>query len=330
MIIPSYNYAEYLPGRIESVLNQTYRDFEVIVIDDASSDASPQIISRYLNDRRIRAVFREQNSGNLFRNWNLGVEMAGGEYIWIAESDDLADERFLEMMIISLDRYPSAGLAYCQSLMVDKNGKIAGSMLDHTADLDAERWTRSWVNSGKDECARFLVFKNTIPNASAVLFRKRTYLEAGGADESVRYGNDWLTWVSMLQISDVCYVHEPLNFYRCHSGSVREKMDLTENEIMGSYMVLGYILSRQELDTRVKKRVFRYRVANWVNIYYRGRKDVNRVTNREIFRLVRSFDRMIFFRYTGEWLAYPFRVGLAKCRSLALKFKRIITNRRSK
>jgi glycosyltransferase involved in cell wall biosynthesis len=325
VVVPNYNYAAFLRERLDSILNQTYSDFEVILIDDASTDSSLQIISGYLADRRIQTVFRKENSGNLFKNWNLGVRMARGEYVWIAEADDHADSRFLEILVKQLDENPAAGLAYCQSYKVDENGNILGSMLDYTGDLDNKRWEKSFINNGKDECSRYMVFKNTIPNASAVLFRKRIYIRAGYADESIYYGNDWLTWIFMMQISDVAFVCEHLNFYRCHPESVREEMDLTEHEIMGSYLVLKFILSHQELDRQIKKRVYRYRVRAWVNIFFRGRKRFDRTLTRKIFNLVRPFDKLIYFRFFREFLLYPLRIALAKLRSLGMKLKKIFS-----
>ena len=321
VIVPNYNYADYLPRRLDSIREQTFRDFEVLVIDDASSDSSPEIISRYLEDQRFRAVFRKENSGNLFINWNLGVKKARGEYIWIAESDDYADHRFLEVMVSNLDQNPSVGLAYCQSVKVDEKGEVKGSMIEYTSDIDHQRWSHSFINSGPDECVRYLIYKNTIPNASAVVFRKKVYVEAGYADESIGYGNDWLTWVSISQLCDISFIHLPLNYFREHSRSSREEMDMTENEIMGSFQVLEYILTRMKVERKIKKVALNRRVQGWVNIFFRAGKKPDWRLNREIFSLVRSFDPLIYFRFSRELILFPFKISLAKLISLLGKVK---------
>jgi glycosyltransferase involved in cell wall biosynthesis len=101
VIIPNYNHADYLPARIDSVLQQTHQNLEVILMDDCSSDNSREIITRYAaQDARIRVVLNEQNSGSTFKQWNKGIALARGEYIWIAESDDVADSTFLEKFMV--------------------------------------------------------------------------------------------------------------------------------------------------------------------------------------------------------------------------------------
>src|SRR5215469_12732659 len=98
VIVPNYNHARYLRQRIESVLGQKYQDFEVILLDDCSTDNSREILESYRNDPKVRVVFNATNSGNVFKQWNKGVRMAGGRYVWIAESDDYADAGFLSRL----------------------------------------------------------------------------------------------------------------------------------------------------------------------------------------------------------------------------------------
>ena len=325
VIIPNYNYAPYLAKRIESVLNQTYQDFEVIIIDDASSDNSIDIISGYLADKRIRTVFRKKNSGNLFKNWNLGVKQARGEYIWIAESDDYADTRFLEVLVSRLEQNPSAGLCYCQSLKVDETNNVIGSMQAYTDDLDPDRWKKSFMNNGRDECSRYLIYKNTIPNASAVLFRKRIYVQAGYSSESVYYGNDWRTWISLLLISDIVFDARPLNYYREHQHSVREKMDMTEFEIQSAYLVLRFIENQVALEKSILRKAFNHRVRSWVNIFFRGKGRINWKLNRYIFKMAKEIDPQLLFRFVFEFLVYPIKIMAGKFKALLVKLKKGLT-----
>src|SRR6266849_1262625 len=115
VVIPSYNHACFLRQRIESVLVQTYQDFELILLEDCSTDESRAILSEYAGDPRGRMEFNEVNSGSTFKQWNKGVRLARGEYVWIAESDDYADPHLLEKLSERLESEPRAAFAYCRS-----------------------------------------------------------------------------------------------------------------------------------------------------------------------------------------------------------------------
>ncbi|HVB58282.1 MAG TPA: glycosyltransferase family 2 protein, partial [Candidatus Acidoferrales bacterium] len=95
VIVPNYNHARFLRKRIDSVLQQTFQDFELILLDDCSTDDSRSILSSYAGDPRIRIEFNDANSGSTFKQWNKGVRLARGKYVWIAESDDYAGEKLL-------------------------------------------------------------------------------------------------------------------------------------------------------------------------------------------------------------------------------------------
>src|SRR5437588_9034397 len=121
VIVPNYNHAKYLPRRLESILAQTAVDFELILLDDCSTDDSRSLLTRFAaTDARCRCVFNAKNSGSVFRQWNLGVGMARGKYIWIAESDDWAAPTFLAQLVSALERNPRCGIAYCQSRTIDE------------------------------------------------------------------------------------------------------------------------------------------------------------------------------------------------------------------
>jgi glycosyltransferase involved in cell wall biosynthesis len=222
VVVPNYNHARYLPQRLESVLNQSFSDLEVIILDDASTDNSREVISRYLDDPRVHFYPNETNSGSTFAQWNRGVQLARGPLVWIAESDDYADLDFLSRILPVFSAQPSIGLAYCQSWQVDSQGLVLGFILDGEGESEPHRWKAAFVNNGRRECSDHLLWKCTIPNASAVIFRKEVFVRAGGAPPSMRICGDWMTWVRMLLISDVSFDPAPLNFFRKHEASVRE------------------------------------------------------------------------------------------------------------
>ena len=109
IIVPNYNHARYLKERLDSIYNQTYRHFEVILLDDCSTDGSVEVLKEYARKypENTRLVANEHNSGKVFHQWNKGLELARGEFVWIAESDDFAEPDFLASCVEQLDQEPS-------------------------------------------------------------------------------------------------------------------------------------------------------------------------------------------------------------------------------
>jgi len=221
VVVPNYNHAQFLPKRIDSILGQSFQDFEVLLLDDCSSDDSRSILSQYANNPRVRIRLNEVNSGSPFKQWNKGVDLARGEYVWIAESDDYSHPRFLERLVAVLDRDPGNAFVYCRSWQVSPDDRTGGFIDPELPEAVRRRWTEDYVVDGSAECRDYMTFCNTVPNASAVLFRKAIYECVGGADETLCLCGDWKLWVSMAMKGRIAYIAEPLNYYRFHDTSVR-------------------------------------------------------------------------------------------------------------
>ncbi|AUT39146.1 glycosyltransferase [Acinetobacter baumannii] len=223
VIIPSYNHEKFLKERIDSVLNQTFQDFELIILDDLSPDNSREIIESYRAHPKVsQIIYNEKNSGSTFFQWNKAVlSLAKGEFIWIAESDDVADPKFLEALVPMLQQNSEVVLAYSQSAKMDSEGKITGSWSEWTQDLvEGNYFNDSFQMNGQEYIEKFLIHKNTIPNASAVLFRRKTYAEIGGAVVDMKTNGDWDLWLKFLLLGDVYFHNQMLNKFRYHSTSV--------------------------------------------------------------------------------------------------------------
>jgi glycosyltransferase involved in cell wall biosynthesis len=225
VIVPNYNHARYLPRRIESILAQTYCDFELILLDDCSADDSRDILASYEGDPRIKVAYNEENSGNPFKQWNKGVRMSRGRYLWIAESDDFAEPRFLERTVSLLQEQPEVTFVYCRAWQVGEDGqrwRFADADFDR---LDAEHWKSDFVADGAEECRRYFALCAPVLNASTVVFRKEAYERAGMADERLRVAADYKMWATMAVAGKVAYIAEPLSYYRTHSENVRTRTD---------------------------------------------------------------------------------------------------------
>jgi glycosyltransferase involved in cell wall biosynthesis len=223
VVVPNYNHARFLAQRLDSIFNQTFKDFEVIILDDASTDDSRAVVARYLDYPRVRFVPNSDNSGSPFAQWNRGVSLASGELVWIAESDDFSDLNFLATLVPQIVARSTVGVIYCQSWRVDDDGCVHGSIRDLSTDLNAPRWHTGFTRPGRYECAEHLIRGNTIPNASAVLFRRQLYLATGGAPTDMRLSGDWLAWVRLLLRCEVTFEPRELNYFRFHSQSARSQ-----------------------------------------------------------------------------------------------------------
>ena len=246
VVVPDYNYERFMRQRLDSILNQTYQDFELIYLDDASKDAGRDVFKGYLGDPRLRGYYNEVNSGSVFRQWNKGVSCARGELVWIAEADDYAEPDFLERMVSIFDTEPGVGLAYAQSWRVEDERKT--SNLSWTDCLSPERWRHDFVGDGREECAKYLIYRNTIPNASAVVFDRRRYLDGGGAPNDFRMVGDWMAWARILRTSRIGYVAEHLNYFRTHPNTARAAACASYDDVAEKYEVLGFIVRRCDVQ----------------------------------------------------------------------------------
>lgn len=236
VVVPNYNYARYIRQRLDSVAGQTLPPYEIIVLDDCSTDSSVAEIRALQSslEPEARLVLNTTNSGSVFRQWLKGVELARGEYVWIAEADDLAAPGFLEVLVTRLEAFPKAGMAYCQSRQIDGDGHLlAGDYSEYTRDLSESRWKRGYVATGVEEANAGLAVKNTIPNVSAVVFRRECLLKVmrENLDDilALRIAGDWLVYLHMLKEGDILFVPEPLNDHRRHQSSVTIDSDLQQH-----------------------------------------------------------------------------------------------------
>ncbi|MDR1583934.1 MAG: glycosyltransferase family 2 protein, partial [Prevotellaceae bacterium] len=165
VIVPNYNHALYLPQRIESILQQTCQDFELILLDDCSTDNSREIIEQYGNHPKVsHVIFNEKNSSSPFAQWNRGIEMAKGEYVWIAESDDWADVDFLQVLTEQMDRHPNVVLAYTLARYMNQKGTSELWSLEETGSITSFE--------GIQFIRNYLLFANVVYNVSMTLFRR--------------------------------------------------------------------------------------------------------------------------------------------------------------
>ena len=226
VVVPNFNYARHLRQRVESIWAQQVAIEEIVILDDASTDDSDFVIRQLEIESAVsvRVVRNDVNSGSVARQWARGVSMARSELVWIAEADDFAEPGFLAAVLPAFED-PDVVLSYSESRMVDEDGAIlAPDYRGYVADIDPIRWTGDFRANGPDEVARALAVKNTIPNASAAVFRREPLAAvlAKHMEELGRFRNvaDWLCYIRLLAHGSVAFTARPLNNHRRHARSV--------------------------------------------------------------------------------------------------------------
>ena len=242
VIVPNYNHAPFLKQRIESILNQTFQDFELILLDDCSTDGSREIMEAYRNDPHVsHIVYGKTNSGSAFRQWDKGIELAQGEWIWVAESDDYADPPFLERLMDEVVKVPDCVLAYAATWWVDKEG----NKLWETPDNDSVN-----VFKGKDFIRTKLSVYNSIANVSECIFRRNCYQPTESYRyEQMRLCGDWLFYVLLAEQGKVVEVEEPLSYYRQHSSNISSDAEHRGLTFLEGAEVLEYMIEHCGLKT---------------------------------------------------------------------------------
>jgi len=228
VIVPNYNYAKYLKERIECILTQTYPVFEIIIIDDHSTDNSLKIIDEYENKfpLKIIKILNEKNSGNVFEQWEKGIKIAKGDYIWIAEADDLSENEFLEELMKKMSIDEEIIMGYTQSKTIDEHGNITSeNYLSYTDSIDTI-WRTDYTANGNEEIEKRLSIKNTILNVSAVVFKNRNLLKKLEYAKKYSVAGDWRFYVDLLKENGkILFIADSLNIHRRHTDSVTKTIN---------------------------------------------------------------------------------------------------------
>ena len=315
VVIPNYNHALYLPQRIDSVLGQTFKDIELILMDDCSKDNSREIIEKYaLLDQCIRVVYNEKNSGSTFKQWNKGIELSRGEYVWIAESDDFAESIFLESLLSILEADKSIGIAYSDSLDVDADSKIIGSQQQFYDKLNSQLWKQNFVENGLALVKKFMFYQNIIPNASAVVMRVATVREVGYADETFRVNGDWVFWAGILAHSKVAFLAKTLNYFRRHLNNVRSSTIVDGTALLEMTRLLQVLKSYGEPDPFFFDKMMNELTNMWLRsiIDYK----IARSRHVDVYNNLKKADKMFLLRLVKLSSNFLFSNNLSGLRQL--------------
>ena len=258
IVVASYNHAEFLAQRMDSLVAQTYPDIEIIVIDDCSTDDSWQVLQRYENDPRVRLIARERNGGWVAVS-NQGIELSKGEFVIFANCDDACEPELIARLVSAMRSDDKAGIAFCRSWLVDENNNRLSDDLQIQQQSFRERCAADTLIPGA-EMGKFLLHSCVIPNLSAALIRRRCFSAVGVLSPDFRACSDWDLFFRVAERFDFAYVSQPLNLFRQHKTTIRSSMKERATYEEFFRVLLGY-LPRQELSASERAKA-RLRVMN--------------------------------------------------------------------
>lgn len=269
VIIPNYNYEDFITERIDSVVRQTYPIAELIVLDDASKDNSQEVIKRKLKEvnekyPKIKTISipNEVNSGGcVFAQWQKGLKSATGDYFWIAEADDSCDSRFLETAMEKMEKDEDIRLFFSDSYRIDQNNKVWSKTCTDWADMwKCGHWSSDYVANGKEEIVKYLSGQIYIMNVSCVVWKnEKRCLSIFKEAEKYKIAGDWYIYSRIMEEGKIAYSAKPYNYYRKHnkgsaSSVINRLVEYEEVIAVQDRMKEKYNLSEEQIKWQMVRR----------------------------------------------------------------------------
>lgn len=250
IIVPNYNHAKYLTKRLNSIYSQTYKNYEVILLDDCSTDNSVEILKRYclLHKKNTKFYENSVNSGGVFYQWKKGLELAKGDLIWIAESDDWCDKNFLKTLVSSF-KDESVMISFAKTLFMT-NGKQTWSINAYLNDLKYN-FDKPFIETAHLAINNGFGFKNIIPNVSSAIFRNTGFASIINNRDwyNLKLCGDWMFYLDLIKGGKIAYNPSTINYYRKHNSNTSKSVKQTvnyfkEHEFISKYISENYKVSK--------------------------------------------------------------------------------------
>ena len=298
VIVPNYNYARYLDLRIASILNQTYTDFELILLDDASTDNSVEILEKYKDNPHVSHILvNEKNSGSPFLQWIKGISLAQGKWIWIAEADDLCEPTFLETCMHYIEMYKNVSVCNVGSVYIDAEG--------NTIDECVYPWQKETNHpdakcfNGKKFAECVLYWQNETRNASGIVFNRAYALKLQNKEwTKFRYCGDWLFWTLMAIQGQVVQVYQNLNYFRQHTSQTAKGQSSGQSAIE-DFKVILYIEKNLPSIGYSKRKLRHGKEAR--KIRHIKNERVKKLVSKEYHKLFRSSKLKDYLYFKLHW-----------------------------
>lgn len=286
VIIPNYNHAQYLQQRIDSILHQTYQDFELIILDDCSTDNGKEIIESYRANPKVSHIgYNTENGGTPFKQWNKGIELASGEWVWIAESDDYAEYEFLEKLMEQAIKHKNVGFMYTLHNWVDDNGaKI----------FETKESNEILISSGCEFILNNMLYSNGVSNVSNTVFRRDLYSQINKElYQNMILCGDWYFYVLLFEHTDVLSINKIYNNYRLHNSNISSKAEIVGASCLEGAEILDYVVKSNSLKSSAYSLKYARR---WLKLKstYNYSKEVNSLIKN---RFSKNHKLIVFYYY---------------------------------
>jgi len=308
VIIPTYNNANFIAAAIDSVLEQTFQNFELIIVDDGSTDSTQQIVEKYVKcESRITYIYQD-NSGGAARPKNIGIKHAKGIYIAILDADDIWLPSKLEKQMRLIKKSPAkVGIIGCSYFLKQDevvNGKV-------------------YVNMYSDQL-RNILLRDYLGPGSSMIYKKSVFDAVGLFDENLRTSQDWEMRIRILQSYHVAIVNEPLVTYRLHENNI-SKVSVAVRDNDYKYIFNKY-KSLYEKDDNVLSLYYYYNATRFLSAGDAIKARVNIV--RSIKIKVNSFKQiaLLFFSIINPYFYRSAVANVNKFRNFSNKFLRVLGN----
>ena len=225
VVIPNYNYENFLLPRIYSILNQTEKIHELIILDDCSKDNSRKLIDEIVEKIapyiKVQKVYNQENSGCAFKQWKKGFALATGDYVWIAEADDCCDKTLLKNIIKPIKQDKNIYISYADTAFINAWDKIILPTIKPEIDIrKTNHWESDFVDNGLEEIKNYTFLNCIIANVSSCIIKKDNYDDIFEKIIEYKQAGDWLFYVSVMKKGDIAFCNKPLNYYRLHGNNV--------------------------------------------------------------------------------------------------------------
>lgn len=289
VILPSYNHHDFLMERLDSIFNQSYQNYEVIIIDDCSTDSSMDILIKYKNHPKVKYfIVNDVNSGSGYKSWFKGINLAESKYIWIAETDDVNDLDFLSETVKILDQNEDLALVFTASNYIDKEGRFLYNTDNRMKTLKVEEG--EYGIFGDEIFLTKLPLSPYITNASAVLFRNPGNVPV--EIFSFKQMSDLFLWRYLVENKKIAFLNRKLNGFRRHESSTTS-LNYSKNRILLYEEYVDFV-NYFKCNSTITKQVLKEYVFSFVGTKW----------NTKGFLYLGPMRKIHNFNTVQLWLAY--------------------------
>jgi glycosyltransferase involved in cell wall biosynthesis len=254
IVFTSYNHKEYLKQALDSLINQTYQNIEIIIVDDCSTDGSQEILKQYEKYKHIVLKLNNQNSGSYVKASNYGASFAKGEYLIFAQCDDYAVTEQIKILSDILNQYPTVGVVYSKSILVNEQGKVLSDDFVIREKKFKEVVAKKSLIPGY-KFRELLSVSCVIPNLSAAMIRRELYDKVNGLSQEYYMASDWRFWLELSELTNFYYLSQPLNNFRQHATTIRSKTKI-DNHLKEIFNVFQSHIEKYKLKGKDKNQFY--------------------------------------------------------------------------